>query len=436
MVDIAPFRGIRYNPQIVNIKDAVAPPYDVIEEEELKRLHSISPYNITRVTLPEDGKDKYLRAAEIFEEWLKQKVLLEEERPSLYIYRQSFKFKGEERVRTGIMARVRLCNYEEGVILPHEKTMRSAREDRLALLRTTFVNMSPVFAVYQDEDGRIKEVVEKNMATAPLYDFVDDDGQEHIFWRVDDGEDISHLIEAFADKRIFIADGHHRYETALTFRDELRKKSSSWTGEEGANYVLMYLADVHSPGMVILSAHRVLRGIDREKIEEFLKNARQVFRVEELNISDPHIARKIINDSRDNHEGVHIFGMYLGGGRYYKMVLESEEPFNKLKEQGRIEVSVPLDVAILHELVFEDMMGLCVSDEIVSYIVDEERAMQEAEQGAVAFLLNPTTVEQVMEIARRGERMPGKATYFYPKVLTGLVMYSLKEPAWSEKEPV
>jgi|Deesub1362A_J573_1020465.scaffolds.fasta_scaffold01000_13 uncharacterized protein (DUF1015 family) len=417
MVLVKPFRGVRYNLAKEDISRVVTPPYDVISDEERERYYAAHEYNIIRLDYNKaEGEEKYREAARLYRRWKESEILIQDEEPSLYYCRQDYKVKGEKKALRGLIALVRLSEYSEGEVLPHEETLSSPKEDRLALLRHTKANFSQIYGLYEDKEAKVTKIVEEALEE-PLVDFFDATGKRHRLWRICDEKVIEAVTQAFLEKRIYIADGHHRYETALAYRDEMRRLTGKTSGEEPFDYTMMFLANMYDEGVTILPAHRAIK--HEFSMEEFLDKAREYFDIQSFGKDKEVFFRFLYRDSRN-------FGFYRG--EFYGLVLRDYEVMDRLL-QHKSQVLRRLSVSVLHSLILERILGFRSSEGNIAYIIDEEEAIAGVTRGefTAAFFLNPTRVEEIREVALAGEKMPGKATYFYPKLLTGLVIYDMEE---------
>lgn len=401
MAEIIPFRGIRYNPEKVSGDDVIAPPYDIITPEQKELLYQKSPYNIIRIDfgkeMPDDNEkeNKYIRAVRFLEQWLRQKILIRDEKESFYAYESEYSIYGIKKSLKGIIALVKLEELGKG-IYPHEATYSKPKTDRLNLMRACKANISPIYSLYKSEEKITSRII-SDFKKDPLLSAHDLDGAIHRLYRISDDRAIKLIIEELSDKPIFIADGHHRYEVALEYKKEM--------GDGPWNYVMMFLANMLDEGITILPTHRMIKGIKREEV---LLRLEQDFDIESCGI-DCDIRKRLFL------EGKNTFGLYLG----------SNEKWYILKYRGTDlkDVELPLrdlDVVILHELIIKRDLG--ITD--VSYEMDVEESLKRVRNGDsdAVFFLNPTQVEDVERVALAGLRMPPKSTYFYPKLLTGLVI--------------
>lgn len=438
MAHIAPFRGVRYNPEkISDIRSVVAPPYDVISSEELQDLRRRSPYNIVHIDLPnaegKSGENVYTEAGLQFRRWLDEGVMRTDERPALYAYHQTYRIPGtEETVKlTGFIAAVRLARWDEGVVLPHEHTFAKPKEDRLRLMRAGQANFSQVYAFYSDPD----QAAEKALAQVtdrrePDMHSLDDDGASHSVWVVDTPEIVDRVVSGLANTTLYIADGHHRYETALDYRDERRAEVGVQDGA-GHEYVMMMLVNADGGGLTVLPTHRMVRllaALDRERMVERLS---QYFAVTPFEGSEAAAtAQQAASAIAGSQES-----MVLIAGRqgWILRPLDRSRLLDAIDEQASDAWKL-LGATILHRIVLEqclDMSRKLQDDgEHIIYTRDATEAVQAALDGAcdVACILNAPGPEVIMEVAQAGDAMPHKSTYFYPKLLTGLVLNDLSLP--------
>ncbi len=433
MAEIKPFKGILYNSKKVEPGLCVTPPYDVITPEEQERYYQFSPYNIIRIELgkdfPEDNDDenKYLRAARFLNDWLENGILKQDEQSFFYIYQQKYTLKsGEEKEKTGLIALVKLEEFEKKVILPHERTLSKPMEDRLNLIRATRANVSQIFSLFSDPSKEVDRILNKHIQlSSPLINFFDHENVNHLLWRITNSDDSKRLIELFKDKQIFIADGHHRYETSLKFRDEMREKSPSFTGKESWNYTMMTLVNMDND-LTIFPVHRIVKNLIYFCKSIFLNSVSNFFFMEKLNLSPtkeslPHLL-EVIGNKKDEH----TIGMYIKGEGFLLLKLKDLSLIEKFIHGDYPEEWKKLDVNILQFLIIENVLGLQAKEveESVAFIKDEDKAFEsvEKEEAQIAFFLNPVKISQIKTIALSGERMPQKSSFFYPKAWTGLVI--------------
>ena len=429
MAKIYPFCGVRYNLDVVgDLSKVVTQPYDRIgpkEEEEYKRR---SPYNIVRVIggkVPPEDEAEYARRGETFRKWLAEGVLVRDPEPALYAYYQEFAWEGQVHTRKGLVA---LLDLKESPVKAHEKTLKGPKEDRLKLLRATEANFGHIFMLYQDPSRRASGAVDEEVAgRAPEMEARDDFGNRHMLWRITDEETIQTVQEVLAALPLFIADGHHRFETAVTFMEECLGRGWRPVGAETFTSRMVTLVNTAEPGLVIRPIHRVVHSLESFDPDRFLKALEEHFRVEPL--SSLEEAQKRLAEGL----GVeHVFVVYLRGGGFYAISLREGEKIPELVPGEKSLAWKSLDVSILHKAVLERLLSIdeerLAAGTHVSYTPYREKAVEAVErgEGQLAILLNPTRVEEVMAVAAQGERMPQKSTDFYPKLLTGLVAMKMK----------
>ena len=401
MAAVRPLAGLRYDPaRAGDVGQLLAPPYDVITAAEQAELYARSPYNVIRLILPREA-ERGAAAARTLGEWIAGGILAPDPEPALYLYTQQFSLPdGSTRRRDGLLCRLRLEDFSSGVVRPHERTLPGPKADRLALLRATGANLSAIFGLYARPGEPVRELLGGQKLGAPLVDV----SGWHQLWRVTDASVIARVQAALAPETIIIADGHHRYETALAYRDQQ-------PGNEAAGYVLTYLANMEEEGVVILPTHRLVRGplgLDAAALEARLGES---FVLESLDPRRRRVAGEIdcVLPARR---------LRLRAG-----------PAARERLRGLPPVLRGLEVELLRRAILEPILD--VRPEGLDFTHDDEEAIAAVEAGraAVAFLLNPPSMAQVREVCLAGEVMPEKSTYFYPKLATGLV-FSLVGPPW------
>ncbi len=441
MAKIAPFRGIIYNQGKAGAIDTlVCPPYDIISPAEQQELYRKSPYNVIRLeyglTSPADGDEdnRYSRAAAVLEDWSRSAVLQEARDPALYIYEMEYKAGKDAKRLRGIICLVRIEDYDSGIVKPHETTLSGPKTDRLNLLRSCKATFSQIFSLFSDPMGKIAGFLAK-VTGKPELEVASGDGVIHRVWSLSDRKDIDPIVRELADKHIFIADGHHRYDTALNYRNERRKEAGSFTGEEGFNYAAMFLARLEDPGLTILPAHRALFNLtdfDAQKFEDDLNLYFNIERIDFDRRSESKDLLTVLDTMAHRADHAHVFGVRVKGEHsYYLLTLRNEADMDVLLSD-KSPAYRRLDVSILHHLIIDKLLGITMRTHKlglnIEYIKDAEEADKRVHDNAaeIVFFMNPTKVREVMEVATAGERMPQKATYFYPKLLTGLVMHRLE----------
>ncbi len=426
MADVRPFRALRYAPGL-DLSAAICPPFDIISPDQQRALHERSPYNAVRVELAYDGNGgRYELAAEALREWREEGTLLRDETPAFYLYDQQFERDGVPYRRRLVFARLRLETWDKGIVLPHEQTFGAPKEDRLRLLRAIRTNTSPVFLIYRDHDCQIEALLEGPASARPTAEFTGDDGQTHTLRRINDARTIEALTATFEIETLYIADGHHRYETALAYRDERRATASEWTGNEPEDFALVALASSADPGLLVLPIHRVAAaGVP---LSEALGRMAGLFAVEEQPFLDALEARLVAT------RGAPAFGLASAESEdIYLLTISHPKAVDALLPLDRSPAWRSLDYAIANHVILQHVLGLeesQVSDyNTLWFTEDAAEAVRDVRSGRAryAVLMNPVPITRVLDVADAGERMPQKSTFFYPKVPTGLVFNPLED---------
>jgi len=440
MAKITPFPGLLYNQaKAGTIDKLVCPPYDIISSAEQQELYRKSPYNVIRLEFglasPGDTEEdnRYTRSAAVLQDWSQAHVLDQDKEPAFYIYEMEYAAGADTKKLRGLIGLVRIEDYDSGIIKPHETTLSGPKTDRLNLLRSCKASFSQIFSLFSDPQGAIAGVLAK-ATTKPGMEVKHSDGVIHRIWTLSGKSDINAIVSGLADHPIFIADGHHRYDTALNYRNERRKSAGSFTGEEGYNYVAMFLARIEDPGLTVLPAHRTLfnlTGFDPQKFEDDLNRYFDIERIDFTKQTEAKDLRTVLDTMAHRADHAHIFGMRVKGEHsYYLLTLRNEMDMDTLLP-AKSPAYRRLDVSILHHLIIDKLLGIKMETHKlglnIEYIKDAAEADQRVHDGntEVVFFMNPTKVREVKDVATAGERMPQKATYFFPKLLTGLVMHKI-----------
>ena len=403
----------------------IAPPYDVVGEDAVAALHARSPHNVAHVESPRDadGGDRYARAAALLDAWRAEGVLIRDDAPAYYLYEQRTAIGGERVARRCVFARMRLSPFADGVVRPHEHTMSGPKADRLALLRATRVNVSPLLVMYRDATGEAAAVIDRAAAGEPVYVAADDRGDEHRLWIVDDPAAVEAITASAADSTATIADGHHRYETALNY---LGERGGPDGGDEGARWVLAGLVADDEPGLVVLPTHRLLP--DAAPPPDFLARLGELYEVEEFDGAEALWAAVQAGASAPGTFGL----LGLGGTGARLLRARSAAALDARMPAEWSPASRALDVLILNETILRPLLGLDAAAFAAGRVEFSEDANEAAEwtragPGRLAVLVNATRVAQVIAVADAGEVMPQKSTFFYPKLATGMVLNPLDE---------
>lgn len=436
MVKAVPFRAYRYDPGVVgDLSKAVAPPYDVIKGKKVDEIQSLSPYNVAWITKnkPQEGdadkENQYTRAKHLIEKWMKEGALKRDEKEAFYIYGQNFDVGDRELFRFGFIGLLELEEFgkkapESGSftgVLQHEETLPKDIQDRLNLYTQTHVQDGQIFVIYPDHEGKVDRILEKYMKKKPVIDVYDADGVRDRLWIVDGAKDVESITRTMADKYVIIADGHHRYKTALAFRDENPKN-------ESAKYRMMAFVNMANTGLVILPTHRVVQNLEGFKPRDLLKKIGRDFEMAEYKTKSGMFKRM----EKLFEEGKHAFGLFMNDRKFYCLTLKDESVMDSILPDRSPQLRY-LDVSILHSLILDRILGIdkekllhgtMTGGGYVVYIkgigdaVDESIESVKKDAQAV-FFMNPTRIGEVEAVARNFECMPQKSTFFHPKVWTG-----------------
>lgn len=428
MAEIRPLKALRYNLEKAGpIEALTCPPYDIVSPQKRRQLLEESPYNLIRLELPQEGEDPYQQAAATLAQWRQDQVLVQDMEEGLYLYEEEFLSQvdqGQRRSVLGLVCRVRLEDFANGVILPHEETLSKAKEDRFQLMKATRCNFSSIYSLYHDQGGVTRQrLLHLKETCPPRYDF-SDGLVTHRLWVINDPEAIAALEQDFAGRKLYIADGHHRYETALRYRDTLREQGAYLPG---ADYILMTLTDMEDPGLTVFPTHRLVRGLEGFDGAALLSACQEDFSLAPCKTRQESLAAL----EEAYREGQHAFALY--SGREWTVLTLKDPAVMEALLPGTSPAYRTLDVSILHSLVLERLLGIdkenMASQKNLTYTRSAEEAQRSVDQGEsqCCFLLNPTRVEEIGQVAQNGEKMPQKSTYFYPKLITGLVVNSLED---------
>jgi uncharacterized protein (DUF1015 family) len=423
MADVEPLRALHYDlSRTDGLQDVIAPPYDVIDAAQREALASRSPYNVVRIDLPE-GEDPYADAAEILADWRRQDVIVQDPEPAFWVLQQDYTGPdGQQRTRTGFFARVRVEEYGPGRIRPHERTHPGPKEDRLKLTRATRTNLSPIFSLFSDEQGEARRALEPATETPPWGEATDEDGTVNRLWRADHPQLIGAVMSALHRAELLIADGHHRYETARLYAQEIGGEDP----HSAHQYVLMCLVALQDPGLTVFPTHRLLKNLRPDQHETLAQALRQDFEIQELESVGQLALTEADTDTI-------TFG-YIDAHfqRPFRLTLKDHAIADRALP-GRAEPYRRLDTAVLEALILKGALGM--SDEDIDHLSqlgyerEGAKAIQLVASGQydAAFLMAPIPVAKVQAVASAGESMPPKSTYFFPKVPTGLLFNSLED---------
>ena len=420
MANIRAFRGLRYSPD-VKLDSCICPPYDIISDSEREELYRKSEYNIIRVEFGKefegdnDQNNKFIRAKEYLDEWIQKGILRFDEKESIYVLEQEFEVEGRKYRRTGLIVLLELVDFEEGIVIPHEFTLSKPKQERLNLLRHTHANISSIFGLYEDKELSIKRILDDIKARKEDVSY-NGIGTFERMWVVSDENIIENLKKLFADKKIFIADGHHRYETALEYKKEMMQKED-YNKDADYNYIMITLTALEDEGIVILPTHRIVLSTDVEE-DIFVEKLKANFDVEEGEYKT--LKEKLVGYKK------YAFLIYTYNKNFY--LIRLKDPEKALKDIEGSRAYKNLDVVILQKLILNDILSITDEDILhqrnLKYTKSDKELIDIVDGGAkYGFILNPTLVEELKEVSLSGEKMPQKSTYFYPKLMTGNVIF-------------
>ena len=439
MVKVAPLKGLVYNLEKVNINDVIAPPYDVISSKEQGELYNKSPYNIVKLILGKINSDdsesnnRYTRAAEDFREFIEQKALTPSSTPCIYYYVQNYTTaKGDKISRKGFIARNLIEEYEKGNIMPHEFTMGGPKEDRLKLMKTCKANFSQVFFAYSDPEGEIDKAVK--LPAKPIIDVTDDLGIQNILYAIEDEQVLNKITEIMSDKKVLIADGHHRYETSIAYRNFRRAENPDWSENDAFNYVMAYYTNLDDKNLKVYPTHRIVkREINKHQLLEDLKKYFDITEYKFFEVTRENVKEKFVADIEETAKQKIAFGAcFKDENKYLLFKLREKEAVDKiLSEKDVPDVLKKLDLSILHKIILGDFLCFSEEDQFkqngVKYLKKEAEAFEAVEnkQAEVVFIMATPSIQLIKEVSSQGYKMPQKSTYFYPKLLSGLVINPL-----------
>jgi uncharacterized protein (DUF1015 family) len=419
LVDIRPFKAIEYTQKAGDPENLITQPYDKIDSEMQREYYEKSPYNFCRLILPME-QNKYQVANERIEQWLKEGIMEKETKPAIFVSRQEFKLDGKKLQRTGIIAALRLYAYSENMVFPHEGTYTAPKADRLNMLLTVQKDLEPVFLIYQDPERETISFLHEIAKTKPVMEVTDSLQVKHTVWMVTDAQKIKQLQAYLSGKTMVITDGHHRYESALAYRDEMRSKGN-WTQDSAFNFHMCYLVPVQDEGLVVLPTHRLLK--DYTLTRDVLARFRCFFEVSEISPTGQAIEHFL-----KSHINEHACCVY-DGSKAYGLSLKHEKAVYDFVNANVSKETKIYDVIILRDIIFKYVLKTqeLNMDENILYVRWTKAAVEKVDRGeaSIAFLVNPISAKAVAEIAQQHELLPEKTTDFYPKVVSGLLMMDI-----------
>ncbi len=429
MAKVIPFPALKFTEKAGDISKNVCPPYDIISQKERGDYVNDSPCNIIRLELPV-GENAYANACALYKSMRKEKLLDVDTVPAFYVYEEEFEVYGTTKKIKGIFARVKLEEFSEKVILPHEETLSKAKDDRFNLMCATYCNFSPIYSMYTDEKRVIPKKIDELTDRKPDIEFTAKDGVIQRLWVIPKGEDTDFIEKEFERKQLFIADGHHRYETALNFKKKLISDGVIKDENHPANYVMMMLIDMENDGLVVFPTHRIIKGLHDFNLPSALEKIGEYFNVCEIPYDE-------IEKSLAENDGKKAFILCAKGGGFYLLTLNENEKAKAALDAlnpGKSPAYKNLDVTVLHSLILEKIFGIDkenMANQInLKYTRDVKEAVNAVKDADTncAFLIKATRVKEIKDVSLAFDKMPQKSTYFYPKLITGLVMNELASP--------
>ncbi len=419
MVDIRPFKAIRYTQKAGDPENLISQPYDKIDPEMQKEYYQKSPYNYCRLILPIED-NKYQVAQQRVEQWIKEGVLAKEKEPAIFVSRQEFTLNGKKLERIGLIAALRLYDYSENMVFPHEFTYKSPKIDRLNMLRAVQKDLEPVFLIYSDTEKKTINFLQEATGAKPIIQVTDPLQVKHTIWKVTDEQKIKLLQTYLNGKTMVITDGHHRYESALVYRDEMRDRVD-WTEDSAFNFHMCYMVPVQEEGLVVLPTHRLLKKF--KLTNAILEGLKRFFDVTEI---EPTI--QALDQFLKSHFNEHAFSVYSIGKAYGLCLKHNKDVYDFVNANVSKETKI-FDVVILRDIVFKHFLktGELNMDENILYARWTKEAVEKVDRGeaCIAFLVNPINAKTVVEIAQQHELLPEKSTDFYPKMASGLLIMDI-----------
>lgn len=438
MAEVIPFNGVLYNPQKVDAGSVMAPPYDIVTPEFKEILYKKSPYNIIRIDFGKDNagdnekENRYTRASNSLNEWLKQEILIKDTEPSFYCYEADYKINGQKKKLRGFLGIVKIEELASGKIHPHEMTYSKPRTDRLNIIRFCEANISPIFSLYSSPNRLTSSILEKLSEEKPFIEAKNGDNFIHRLWQISDKTSIETIKKDLSNKDIIIADGHHRYETALEFKNEMDKVRGQGSGRSDSaqrlaprvrgqdsevkpwDYVMMFLVNMEDADLTVLPAHRLAEIKNKVQIKESLKPYFDITTIKFDDSTEKQAMQEMLSSIQNSKNSL---GMLIKDEKAF-CILNFKSALSEINSHESLK---KLDVTILHKLVFEKLLGV----DKFEYEMDPDLVVEKVKNSRhqTAFFLPPTKIHDVKEVALAGQRMPPKSTYFYPKLLTGMVIY-------------
>lgn len=417
MTEIRSFQAVHYNTdKIDDFNKVVCPPYDVISAQQQEEYYHTSPYNFIRILLAEQQEadnekdNRYTRSKQTYQQWINDGILVQDDKPCLYFYKQEYKVMGSRHSRLGFVGLMKIHDQENSRVYPHEKTHSAAKEDRFKLWKEVDAGLSPIFVCFSDHERKVGKIFRNDIAmTEPFIDVVDPDDVRHMVWRLEDSQQIDDIVQMIANQPVFIADGHHRFEVSRQIKEWKSKHNKQHTGQEPYNYVMTYFTNMDSRDLQIFPMHRIVK-----KFPKDISFLEENFRIDRIKTKEDLLV--LLAKAGQNE---HAFGLYTADGMWL-LRLKNKRIIEQVVTEGSEDFKC-LDATILKYFVF-DKIGIESEDIIYTKDMEDISAMIEEGKAEAGFLMNAVRIQQLKDIALKGEKMPPKTTYFYPKLLSGLTV--------------
>lgn len=434
MADVRPFRALRYDKRTQNISALICPPYDVISPKHEEELLQSNPYNFVRIEFSkaqpgdDEQNNRYSRALNFLEKWIESGILQQDDKPAYYLHEHTFEYEGKKAKRCGLFARIRLEEWDRMIVRPHERTLSGPKRDRIRLISTLESNTSPVFGLYHDPERYIASILAQ-IADWPVdVEFAGENEEHHRLWLIDDATTVAAIEKGFSTTPLYIADGHHRYESALAYRSESHATNSDLPADAALNFVMMSLTDMSDPGMLILPTHRLVKGIGPTALNTIESKLGEYFNIEHFSLSGSKPWASLEPLLAEDSSRFFIYG--LNGKELISLTIKNREQVDNLMPNGHTKTYQGMDVSVVDHVVLEKILGMDAMDEDrIAYDHNRTSTVSRVDSGEFqfAFILKPVHPETIQSIADAMDKMPRKSTYFYPKIPSGVVLYRLKD---------
>jgi uncharacterized protein (DUF1015 family) len=435
MAEIRPFRGVHYNKEIVgDISGVICPPYDIISPQMDEDLHNRSAYNFIRIEYnrlqpdDSDANNRYTRSAALFKQWMEQKVMVADDVPAIYVHDQFFNLDADTYKRRSLIVRVRLEEWEKNIVRPHENTFKGPKKDRINLLWALNANTSSVMSMYEDKDLKISSFLKRMDKGKLLIATKELDGERHNVWVITEPQDVKQFCNYFQDKPLYIADGHHRYESALTYKKERSECDKGAYPDAAYNFVMMTLLDMDDPNLVIFPTHRLLNGLQPEVIDNLEEKLKVYFEIQEVSLNTPDVWQQVDDYITSGEGSIKLTVVGLKEGMVSILTLKDADAAAEMMSAERSDVYKKMDVSVVDHIILEKILGMQSDDEKrIAYTHNRQEAVNRAvkKECQLAIITGMVKGQTIKDIADARDRMPRKSTYFYPKLPSGLIVNHL-----------